>query len=334
MGKWSLRPSNPDDSGPRVTTFGPDIRATSWAAVSRLFSVRERSETARHFGNSERLTGGHRTVARHPEHESESSPMATHEELREYVARARDTSDPAAMCKIGLYNEHSARRPDIASRWFALAAERDFVPAFHELVRVATLEQRFDEARTLLQRVTAILESGEPGGQGESPPVPACPLAARVDADWLLHGEWTGSRSWVSVSPQVLGTDLYGQAVGFDSDDVSMTAEVIAVVTSETDRAEPILNTFAQETVMHIDWRGEWVTFEQPGRPHIAYATSADYGVRLDFDAKGEVPAPQGRAIVQAAAELLAQKRIAAHVTNHADTSGHPALALVPTDPT
>ena len=251
-------------------------------------------------------------------------------ELRVVAREARERQDTAAMCRVALFNEHRAKNRLAARTWLVEAAGHDSVPALHELVRLAVADRDFEQARDLLGRIGNELQGSATTADGGAPTRPTSPRPAEVTGTWVQQSGWSGADGWVSIAPDILGKDMHGVVVEFDSDGVSMSGEVIYVVTPEAGRGVDVLQPVVEDELMRLNWMGERVTFEDPGRPNLAYVTEVEEGVRVDFDNKGEVGAPMGRAVVRLLATALTDGAVPAQLANLSSFAG---LFAPPTDP-
>jgi hypothetical protein len=250
--------------------------------------------------------------------------MESIDRLRAFASAARESGDIAAMCRLGVYNEVRAGSLNTAKGWYTLAAEQGSVPALHQLTRLAVGERDLARAHTLLRRIGLQL--------AEHPPVPEStevtaltPPRSGVDASWVVDSDWSGETSWVGVAPDVLGSNLDGQGIEFDWSPAyemdltgnSLNAEVFTVVTPDPDRARDALEPVVEEELPLVDMDGNRVaSFDEPFRIKLPRLDTAEGGLRVSFDARGEVRATLGRAVVVRIASALRQHHVPALVAN------------------
>jgi hypothetical protein len=244
------------------------------------------------------------------------------ESLQEYVVQAERNGDAAAMCRLALYLEYTLGSADYARLMVLQAVALDHLPALHELARVSAALEDFDTALSALE---TLARAHRKGGHVLEPGDPLSPSPSKgLTPVWVMESSWSGERGWVSVAPDVLGKSFFGPVVPFDwepadsdsMDGSSNSGEVLMVVTPEPDRAHAVLAPLVEDELMRTNWLGELVDPQSDGTPHIAYARSHERGVRVDFDMKGEVYAPMGRAVVRMLARVLNEHGIPAHIAN------------------
>ena len=140
-----------------------------------------------------------------------------------------------------------------------------------------------------------------------------------------MESDWSGETSWVGVAPDVLGSNLDGQRIEFDwspTHDMDLTrnsfnAEVFTVVTPDPDRAYDALEPVVNAELPLVDLDGNRVaSFDEPFRIKLPSLDSAEGGLRVSFDARGEVRATLGRAVVVRIALALRRQQVPAHVAH------------------
>ena len=228
------------------------------------------------------------------------------------------------MCRLGVYNEVRAGSLSSAKNWFTAAAGEGSVPALHQLTRLAVGEHDFARAHSLLGRIGLLLAEQSP--DQESPDVATLtPPRREVDASWVMESDWFGETSWVGVAPDVLGRNLDGQRIEFDWSPThemdltgnSFNAEVFTVVTPDPDRAYDVLEPVVNEELPLVDLDGNRVdSFDEPFRVKLPRLDSAAAGLVVSFDARGEVRASLGRAVVVRIASSLRHQQVPAHIAN------------------
>lgn len=243
--------------------------------------------------------------------------------LRDFARTAREAGDAAGMCRVGVFNEVRGGSPKDAKGWFTLAAGQAFVPALHQLARIAVREGEYSRAQSHLSRIALMLatESQEPIAEV----APLIPPKAEIDPTWVLESDWVGEAGWVGVAPDVLGKNMQGQDIPFDwtsADTADLTgnsfnAEALTIITPDPDLALAVLEPVVDGDLGLLNMDGEKVaSFDEPFRIKLPRAEAVDGGVSVSFDARGEVPAPLGRAIVKTVSVALRARHVPAHIAN------------------
>jgi hypothetical protein len=242
--------------------------------------------------------------------------------LQEYTQRAARTGDGAALCRIALHVDLGLGHPELALPLLAQAAHHDHLPALHELARVAA---RNGDAPAALSALDALARAFREGARVPQPSEPLSPSpSSGLTAEWVVSSSWSGEQGWVSLAPDVLGKDFFGETVPFDwqpddgsvSDGASESGETLEVLTPEPERAEEVLGPVVADELMRTSWQGELVDPQASGRPHTSDLRRTDRGVRVGFDMQGVVPAPMGRAVVRLLARTLTAHEVPAHIAN------------------
>jgi hypothetical protein len=244
------------------------------------------------------------------------------ESLQEYTERATRAGDGAALCRVAVYVDLGLGHADLALPLMARAAQHAHLPALHELARVAA---RNDDGPAALSALDALARAFREGAGVPQPSEPLSPSPSTgLTPEWVMGSSWSGEQGWVSLAPDVLGKDFFGEVIPFDwqpgggsaSDGSSDSGETLEVFTPEPERAEEVLGPVVEDELMRTNWQGEFVDFQSSGRPHTSDLRRTDRGVRVGFDMQGVVPAAMGRAVVRLLARTLSAHQVPAHVAN------------------
>lgn len=250
--------------------------------------------------------------------------MDSMERLRTFALEVRDSGDAAGMCRVGVFNELCAGDVDRAKGWFTRAAGQAFVPALHQLTRLAVNERNFSRAHSLLGQIGLMLREDGPEDQNQDLG-PVTPPRDVVTAAWVVDSDWVGETGWVGLAPDVLGVNWAGQPIPFDwaatQDEplggFSTNAETFTVVTSDVQRARAALDPVVTNEMSLLNLDGERVaSFDEPFRIKLPSLDETEVGLEVSFDARGEVTVSLARVVISLLGSALRTHRVAAHIAN------------------